>query len=370
MQVGLVGTRGMVGSVLLARMREEDDFSRIEPVFLSTSQAGQPGPEIGGQPTVLADAYDIDTLVKLPAIVSCQGSDYTQKVHTELRSKGWNGFWIDAASHLRNEKSSVLILDPVNREVIDGAISSGTKDLIGANCTVGTMLMGLAGLFKTGIVESANISTYQAVSGAGAKNVLELLAQADSLGRAVANDISDPAKTILEIDKKASDQLRSNNFPTEQFGYPIIGNILPWIDSEVENGMSREEYKAQIETNAILGFPPDKIILDSICVRVGSMRSHAQAVFLELNRDIPLDELEKMITSAHEWVKLIPNDKQSTLRELTPVATSGKLQVAVGRLRKLNKSPRHVGVFVVADQLLWGAAEPLRRALRIISEVN
>lgn len=356
----------MVGSVLLDRMRQEGDFSNIDPVFLSTSQPGEPGPLINGETTVLGDAYDLDVLSGLNAIVTCQGSDYSKKVHHQLRSKGWDGFWIDAASYLRNEPLSVLVLDPVNRDVIDKALADGKKDLIGANCTVSTMLMGLAGLFKAGIVESAITSTYQAVSGAGSKNVIELLEQAQSLGNAMSADLSDTSKTILEIDKAASVHLRSPDLPAAEFGYPIVGNILPWIDSEMENGQSREEYKAGVETNAILGLDPDAIAIDGTCVRVGSMRSHAQSVVLKLKKDLPLVELEEMVKSAHQWVDLVPNTKEETLRRLTPVAVSGSLNVAVGRVRKLSLGPQYLNTFVVGDQLLWGAAEPLRRALQIV----
>ncbi len=366
MQVGFPGYRGMVGSVLQERMIEEGDFKEFDPIFLSTSQAGQPGPEVNGEPTVLADAYDIAALSGLDAIVSCHGSEYTEKVHTELRSKGWDGFWIDSASHLRNEPSSVLVLDPVNAGVIDKALEDGKKDLIGANCTVSVMLMGLAGLFKSGLVEYASIATYQAVSGAGSKNVIELLKQAGSLGSVVSEDLDNPAKTILEIDKKTKEHLISSDLPTDEFGFPIMGNVLPWIDSKVENGQSREEQKGLIETNGILGLEPDTIITDSLCARVGSMRSHGEALFIDLKKDLPMDELEEIIKSAHQWVKLVPNTKEDTLTNLTPVATSGTLEVAVGRLRKLNKGPKHLGAFVVGDQLLWGAAEPLRRALQIV----
>jgi aspartate-semialdehyde dehydrogenase len=367
MQVGFPGWRGMVGSVLHERMLQEGDFEAIEPVFLSTSRPGQPGPEINGQPTVQADAYDIAALSSLQAIVSCQGSAYTEKVHTELRSKGWDGYWIDAASFLRGADSAVLVLDPVNREVIDKALEQGKKDLIGAKCTVSTKLMGLAGLFKSDLVEYAGISTYQAVSGAGSKNIIEMLKQARSLGAALSADLDNPAKTILEIDRAVSEHLRGGDMPIDEFGVPIIGNILPWIDSEVDNGQSREELKGFVETNAILGLSPGTIVSDSTCVRVGSLRSHGQVVYLDLKKDVPLDELEDMISSAHEWVKVVPNNKQDTLHQLTPVATSGSLEVAVGRLRKLNKGPKHLGAFVVGDQLLWGAAEPLRRALKIVA---
>lgn len=356
----------MVGSVLLKRMLEEDDFSRVEARFLSTSQAGQPGPEINGSREPLGDAYDIDTLSGFDVIVSCQGSDFTLKVHGALRDKGWDGFWIDSASLLRNEPASVLVLDPINLDVMQRAIDGGRKDLIGANCTVSTMLMGIGGLFKTGLVESANPSTYQAVSGAGSKNVIELLKQFYSLGEATHEDLENPANSILDIDRKAADRLRSAELPTSEFGYPIAGNILPWIDSEMDNGQSREEYKAQVETNAILGLKPDEIIVDGTCVRVGSLRSHAQSVTLKLKEDKPLEELEEIIKSSHQWARFVPNTKEETLKNLTPVAVSGSLEVAVGRLRKLNNGPEYVNVFVVGDQLLWGAAEPVRRALMTV----
>lgn len=356
----------MVGSVLMQRMLEENDFAGIEPVFLSTSQVGQNGPEINGEKTTLQDAYDLDILSGLDAIVSCQGSEYTKKVHTELRAKGWQGFWIDAASQLRNEASSVLVLDPVNRQIIDEALGRGVKDLIGANCTVSTMMMGLSGLFNSGLVEYANPATYQAVSGAGAKNVIELLKQTYMLGETTKDLLDNPAKTILDIDREVSSLLRSDKLPKAEFGYPMAGNVLPWIDSEVANGRSREEYKAQIETNSILGLGSGEIIIDGTCVRVGSMRSHAQNISLKLKKDVPLSELEQIISSAHEWVSLVPNTKEDTLRHLTPAAVSGTLEVAVGRVRKLEFGPQYLNTFVVGDQLLWGAAEPIRRALKIV----
>lgn len=365
LNVGFVGARGMVGSVLMERMHEEDDFDRISPVFLSTSQAGQDGPVINGEQTVLRDAFDIDALSELDVVVSCQGSDYTKQVHGPLREKGWKGFWIDAASHLRYEPDSTLILDPVNRDIIDQALAQGKKDFIGANCTVSTMLIGLGGLFKSGLVEYANPSTYQAVSGAGSKNMIELLRQMRSIGQ-VFEEL-DPAQSILEIDRQVSEHLRSQALPTSEFGYPIAGSILPWIDSEMPSGQSREEHKAQVETNLILGNETEEIIIDGTCVRVGSMRSHAQNITLKLNKDLPIEEIEQIIKDGNEWVDFVPNNKTDTLSRLTPAMTSGSLQVAVGRVRKLHFGPEYVNVLVVGDQLLWGAAEPLRRMLTIIT---
>jgi aspartate-semialdehyde dehydrogenase len=368
--VGFVGYRGMVGSVLMERMREENDFSDIEAVFFSTSQVGAEGPTINGQKFTLADAYDLAALAKLDVIVACQGSEYTKRVHDELRKTGWQGYWIDASSHLRTQDSSILLLDPVNRQQIDMALSSGIKDLIGANCTISTMLMGLAGLFKNDVVEWANPSTYQAVSGAGAKHVKELLQQMVAIGQATSAMLDDPAASLASIDKRVSEVLHSPELPTQYFGHPIAGNVLPWIDAEAENGQSREEWKAAAETNKLLGTTDHPIGIDGTCVRVGSMRSHAQAVTMKLKRNIAIDEVEQMLTSAHEWVRLVPNNRQATLQQLTPIAVSGTLDIAVGRVRKLklshDQSGDYLGVFVVGDQLLWGAAEPLRRALKIV----
>jgi aspartate-semialdehyde dehydrogenase len=365
LRIGFIGYRGMVGSVLVERLRAEGDFANIEPVFFSTSQAGAAGPDINDKPTILNDAYDTNALGALDAIVSCQGSDYTKKVHDSLRSSGWEGYWIDASSELRMRDSSVLLLDPVNRQQIDEALAAGIKDLIGANCTVSVTLMGLAGLFKNNAVEWAQLDTYQAVSGAGAKQVIELLQQMRALGLATTDMLDNPAVSLVDIDKRVSEELRSPGFPTEYFGHPIAGNILPWIGNEAENGQSREEWKTSTETNKILGAKPD-IPIDGTCVRVGSMRCHAQAVTIKLKQDIPLDEIEHMIGSAHEWVRLVPNNREATLAQLTPVAVSGNLNVAVGRLRKLSMGPEYLSAFVVGDQLLWGAAEPLRRALKIV----
>lgn len=363
-KVGIVGQRGMVGSVLFERMTAEGDFDEIDFTFLSTSQAGRPGPKVKGASYVFEDAADLDLLAEQDVILTTQGSEYTSDIHPKLRHKGWTGFWIDAASYLRYEDSSVLVLDPVNRQVIDQALSSGVKDLIGTNCTVSPMLMGLSGLFKKNLVEWANPATYQAVSGAGAQAAIELLNQMKGLGDENSALLQDPAASLAEIDRNTSEYLRSDRLPAAAFGTAIAGNVLPWIDSEAEDGKSREEWKAQIETNRILG--TDGIIVDGTCVRVGSMRSHAQAITVKLKKDIALQEIEEIIKSDNEWVDFVPNKKYETLKRLTPVSVSGTMKIAVGRLRKLNNGPEFINVFIVGDQLLWGAAEPLRRALRIV----
>lgn len=347
-------------------MVAEGDFAGFEPVFLSTSQAGQDGPVIDGQTYTLQDAHDLSVLAGLQAIVTCQGSDYTKEVHAQLRSSGWEGYWIDAASELRMRDSSALVLDPVNRQQIDAALENGVKDLIGPNCAGALQLMGLSGLFKNDLVEWANPNTYQAVSGAGARHVTELLKQMRNIAQATA-DIADddPAATLTRLDR-ISNALRSPELPTEYFGHPIAGNILPWIDKEVETGQSREEQKAAAEINKILGTTDQPTPIDGICVRVGSFRSHAQAVTMKLKRDVPLREIRELIASAHQWAKVVPNEREATLQQLTPVNVSGTLDVAVGRIRKLAMGPDYLTVFVVGDQLLWGAAEPLRRALKIV----
>lgn len=372
MRVGFPGYRGMVGSVLMERMLQEGDFAGgIEPVFMSTHQdlIGSEVSIIKGETHIVADAEDLAVLRDLDAVVTCQGNAYTKQVHPKLRDSDWGGYWIDASSALRMADTSVLLLDPVNGEQIDQALDDGVKDLIGANCAGGLMLMGLGGLFKNGVVEWANPDTYQAASGAGAKHVIELLKQMQALGLATADMLDDPAAGLASIDQRVGEAMRSPDFPVEQFGYPLAGNILPWIDDEVENGQSREEWKAAVETNKILGTTRQPVGVDGTCVRVGSMRSHGQAVTIRLKQDMPLDEIESMITSAHEWVKLVPNKRAPTLEQLTPAAVSGTLDVAVGRVRKLKLSPgsdNYMSAFVVGDQLLWGAAEPLRRALSIV----
>jgi aspartate-semialdehyde dehydrogenase len=365
MKVGIVGWRGMVGSVLMQRMLEENDFALgFEPVFFTTSQAGQAAPMGGG---ALKKADDIEELKKLDVILTCQGGDYTKAVHPELRKQGWNGYWIDAASTLRMEDNAVIILDPINRNVIDAALAKGQKDFIGGNCTVSLMLMGLGGLFKAGLVEWMSSMTYQAASGAGAPNMRELLSQMGVLQGVVAEELKDPGSAILEIDKKVTETLRDGSMPTKEFGFPLAGNVLPWIDREVEDGQSREELKGFQETNKILG-TSSPIPVDGICVRVGAMRCHSQAITIKLNKDLPLAEIESLIANDNQWVKLIPNNKTETLAGLTPAAVSGTLTVPVGRVRKMKMGPQYVQAFTCGDQLLWGAAEPLRRMLRILLE--
>lgn len=364
MKVGIVGWRGMVGSVLMQRMQEEKDLAGIEPVFFSTSQAGQQAPMGAG---TLKSADDLAELSQLDVIITCQGGDYTKSVHPALRKSGWNGYWIDAASTLRMEPNAVIILDPVNRNVIDDALANGVKDFIGGNCTVSLMLMALGGLFRAGLVEWVSTMTYQAASGAGAPNMRELLSQMGYLQGSVADLLSNPGSAILDIDRKVTDALRSNDLPTSEFGYPLAGSVLPWIDREVEDGQSREEWKGFVETNKILGNKVP-VPIDGLCVRVGAMRCHSQAVTIRLNRDMPIAEIEALIGNDNEWVKLIPNTKTDSLAGLTPTAVSGTLAVPVGRVRKMKMGPQYVSAFTCGDQLLWGAAEPLRRMLRIILE--
>lgn len=364
MKVGLIGWRGMVGSVLMQRMQEEDDFSGIEPVFFSTSQAGAPAPMGAG---TLKNADDIDELKKLDVILTCQGGDYTKAIHPQLRQAGWNGYWIDAASSLRMEKDAVIILDPVNRNVIDQALVNGQKDFIGGNCTVSLMLMALGGLFRAGLVEWLTSMTYQAASGAGAPNMRELLSQMGALHGTVAPLLQDPASAILDIDRQVTAALRDGTLPTKEFGYPLAGSLLPWIDREVEDGQSREEWKGYAETNKILG-TQQPIAIDGICVRVGAMRCHSQALTIRLTKDVPMADIEALIKNDNDWVKLVPNTKADSLEQLTPTAVSGTLSIPVGRLRKMKMGPQYLSAFTCGDQLLWGAAEPLRRMLRILRE--
>lgn len=364
MKVGLVGWRGMVGSVLLQRMQEENDFAGIEPVFFSTSQAGGAAPMNAG---TLKNASDIAELKKLDVILTCQGGDYTKAVHSELRQAGWQGYWIDAASTLRMEKDAVIILDPVNRNVIDAALANGQKDFIGGNCTVSLMLMALGGLFRAGLVEWLSSMTYQAASGAGAPNMRELLDQMGVLHGSVAGLLSDPGSAILDIDRQVTATLRSDAVPTKEFGFPLAGNLLPWIDREVEDGQSREEWKGYSETNKILG-TRSPIPVDGICVRVGAMRCHSQALTIKLNRDLPIAEIEELIRNDNQWVKLVPNTKADSLAQLTPAAIAGTLTVPIGRVRKMKMGPQYLSAFTCGDQLLWGAAEPLRRMMRILQE--
>jgi aspartate-semialdehyde dehydrogenase len=364
MKVGIVGWRGMVGSVLMQRMQEENDLAGIEPVFFTTSQAGQDAPLGAG---TLKNADNIEELSKLDVVITCQGGDYTKAVHPQLRKAGWDGYWIDAASSLRMESDAVIILDPVNRNVIDEALAKGVKDFIGGNCTVSLMLMAIGGLFRAGLVEWVSSMTYQAASGAGAPNMRELLSQMGALEGSVSDLLNDPSSAILDIDRKVTDSLRGDVLPTKEFGYPLAGSLLPWIDREVEDGQSREEWKGYAETNKILGYA-EPVPIDGICVRVGSMRCHSQALTIRLNKDLSLAEIEALIDKDNDWVKLVPNTKADSLAKLTPTAVSGTLAIPVGRVRKMKMGPQYISAFTCGDQLLWGAAEPLRRMLRILKE--
>jgi len=366
MKVGMVGWRGMVGSVLMQRMHEENDFSLIEPVFFSTSNVGGAAP-LGGD--ALQDASSIDALRKMDAIVTCQGGDYTNEVFGKLREAGWTGYWIDAASTLRMKDDAVIILDPVNLGVIRDALGRGVKNFVGGNCTVSLMMMGLNGLFREGLIEWITAMTYQAASGAGAQNMRELIAQMGAAHASVAPLLADPASAILEIDKRVAATMRSESFPTQNFGVPLAGSLIPWIDKDLGNGTSREEWKGDAECNKILGLPASgsgHIPVESICVRVGAMRCHSQALTIKLRKDVPIADVESLVASGNEWVRLIPNDRESSIRGLTPTAVTGTMQVPIGRLRKLAMGPEYLSAFTVGDQLLWGAAEPLRRMLRIL----
>ena len=366
--VGLVGWRGMVGSVLMQRMRDEGDFALIDPVFFSTSNAGGRAPEWAGA-TALQNAFDIDALKKLPIIVTAQGGDYTSEVYPKLRAAGWLGVWIDAASTLRMKDDAIIVLDPVNRPVIDAALKRGGRDFIGGNCTVSCMVMGLAGLFKAGLVEWLTSMTYQAASGGGAQHMRELLTQFGLLNAAVKAQLDDPASAILDIDRNVLALQQSGQLPTEHFGIPLAGNLIPWIDKDLGNGMSREEWKGEAETNKILGrgagFGSTPIAIDGLCVRIGAMRCHSQALTIKLTRDVPIDEITDIVKNGTAWTKVVANTKDATLAGLSPVAVTGTLDIPVGRLRKLSMGPEYLGAFTVGDQLLWGAAEPLRRMLRI-----
>lgn len=367
-KVGIIGWRGMVGSVLMERMRAEDDFQGIESFFFSTSQAGQAGPEINGTTYELLDAFDTAQLKELDVILSCQGGGYTSKVYPELRNNGWPGYWIDAASILRMEKDSIIVLDPVNRNVIDQGLSSGVKDYIGGNCTVSLMLMGLAGLFEKGWVEWVTSQTYQAASGAGAKNMRELVGQMRLVGENCAYLLDNPATAILDIDQNVIETVRHSSFPIDNFGAPLAASLIPWIDRAMENGQTREEWKGVSETNKILGREENQIPIDGCCVRISAMRSHSQAFTIKLNQDVPLADIEAAIAGQNDWVYLVPNTKEETLQELTPARVTGTLDIPVGRLRKMNLGPEYLSAFSVGDQLLWGAAEPVRRILKIILE--
>jgi aspartate-semialdehyde dehydrogenase len=365
MNVGLIGWRGMVGSVLVDRMREERDFDLNDPVFFSTSQAGVAAPSIGKAAPAVKDARDLKALTATDVLISCQGGEYTKEIYPRLREAGWTGYWIDAASSLRMKDHAVLVLDPVNRDVIDRALAAGVKDYIGPNCTVSLMLMAMDGLFRAGLVEWVTSMTYQAASGAGAKNMRQLIAQMGRLHEAVAAPLADPASAILDIDRGVTAALRSPELPTDAFdGQPLAGSLLPWIAEDLGNGQSKEEWKAMAEGNKILG--TSGIPMDGLCVRIGSMRCHSQALTIKLTRDVPLAEIETVLAGAHEWVSVVPNDKEASLAGLTPKAVTGTLSVPIGRLRKLAMGGSYISAFTVGDQLLWGAAEPLRRMLRIL----
>jgi aspartate-semialdehyde dehydrogenase len=362
--VGLVGWRGMVGSVLMQRMQEEGDFDHIEAVFFSTSNKGGKAPAIAKKETTLQDANDIDALKKCDIIITCQGGDYTTEIFPKLRAAGWDGYWIDAASTLRMKDDAVIVLDPVNQNVIKDALGRGVKNYIGGNCTNSILLMGVGGLFKEGLVEWVSSMTYQAASGGGANHMRELLSGMGVVHGAVASELATPSSAILDIDRKVAESIR-NDVPTEFFGAPLAGGLIPWIDAQLENGQSKEEWKGQAEVNKILG-NTQIIPVDGLCVRIGAMRCHSLALTIKLKRDLPLAEIENIIRSANPWVKWVPNERAITVKELTPAAITGGLEIGVGRVRKLNQGPEYISAFVIGDQLLWGAAEPLRRMLRII----
>jgi len=368
MRVGLVGWRGMVGSVLMQRMRAERDFDLIEPVFFTTSQVGGKGPDVGREVAPLKDARSLDELKAMDAIISCQGGDYTTEIFPKLRAAGWKGYWIDAASTLRMEQDSVIILDPVNLDVIKDALVHGKKDFIGGNCTVSLMLMALGGLFKADLVEWVTSMTYQAASGAGAQNMRELLTQMGEVNRVAKSLLDDPASAILDIDREVAGILRDEKFPTANFGVPLAGSLIPWIDKDLGNGQSKEEWKGKAETNKILGRDGNPIPVDGLCIRIGAMRCHSQAMTIKLNRDLPLAEIERLISGGNDWVRLVPNDRESSIRDLSPAGVSGTLEIPIGRVRKLAMGGEYLSAFSVGDQLLWGAAEPIRRMLRILLE--
>ena len=367
-KVGFVGWRGMVGSVLMQRMMEENDFTLIEPQFFTTSQIGGKAPNVGKDSAPLKDAKNIVDLKAMDAIISCQGGDYTSEIFPKLRSEGWQGHWIDAASTLRMEKDAVIILDPVNMHVIQDAYAHGNNNWVGGNCTVSLMLMALNGLFKADLVEWATSMTYQAASGAGAQNMRELLKQMGEAHRVAHELLADPASAILDIDREVAGTLRDNRFPTAHFGVPLAGSLIPWIDKDLGNGQSKEEWKGGAETNKILGRESSPIPIDGLCVRIGAMRCHSQALTIKLKKDVPLDEINHMLAEANQWAKVIPNEREASMQELTPAAVTGTLITPVGRLRKLNMGNDYLSAFTVGDQLLWGAAEPLRRMLRILIE--
>ena len=366
LKVGFVGWRGMVGSVLMQRMMEENDFADIEPQFFTTSQTGAAAPSIGKASPALKDAKSIAALKAMDVIVSCQGGDYTSEVFPQLRADGWGGHWIDAASTLRMDKQAIIVLDPVNMHMIEDSLTKGVKNWVGGNCTVSLMLMALHGLFKADLVDWVTSMTYQAASGAGAQNMRELIAQMGAINASVSELLSDPASAILEIDKTVADTIGSQAFPTTNFGVPLAGSLIPWIDQDLENGQSKEEWKAGVETNKIIGRENNPIVIDGLCVRVGAMRCHSQALTIKLKQNVPLDEINQMLDEANDWSKVIPNEREVSMRDLSPAVITGSLSTPVGRVRKLAMGDEYLSAFTVGDQLLWGAAEPIRRMLRII----
>ena len=372
-RVGFVGWRGMVGSVLLQRMLAEDDFSLIDaPLFFTTSQVGQPGPTLGGGREVppLVDAADLDALSAMDAVVTCQGGDYTRAVHARLRARGWGGYWIDAASTLRMTPDATIVLDPVNLPVIERGLAAGQKDFIGGNCTVSLMMMALDGLFNADLIDWMTVMTYQAISGGGARQMRELVAQMGCVHRAAEGLLSDPASSILDIDKSVTDEIHSARLPVAEIGVPLAGSLLPWVDADLDTGISREEWKGTAEANKILGREDRPVPVESICVRVGVLRCHSQAFTIKLKKDLPVDEVGEILAGGNDWVTLVANDRRQSLARLTPAAVTGTLDIAVGRLRKLpvggDGGGTYLSAFTVGDQLLWGAAEPLRRMLRIL----
>jgi len=367
-RVGLIGWRGMVGSVLMQRMRDENDFADIDPVFFTTSQAGQAGPNIGKDVPALKDAKSIDELKAMDVIISCQGGDYTNEMYEPLRDAGWNGYWIDAASALRMKDDSIIVLDPVNKDVIKAGLTNGVKTYVGGNCTVSLMLMGIGGLFEKGLVEWISPMTYQAASGAGARNMRELIGQMGAIHADVKDLLDNPAAGILEIDKKVTEFMRSSDYPTDAWPVPLAGSLIPWLDVPRETGQSKEEWKAQVEANKILGRSDNQIPIDGLCVRVGAMRCHSQALTIKMTKDVPLDEIAGIIAEHNKWAKVVPNEPKATIENLTPAAVTGTMTVPVGRMRKLTMGNDYLSAFTVGDQLLWGAAEPLRRMLRILLE--
>ena len=367
-KLGMIGWRGMVGSVLMQRMREEKDFSLVDPVFFTTSQAGSPAPDVGQGASTLLDAHDINALSSMDVIITCQGGDFTKAVYPKLRDSGWQGYWIDAASALRMEDNAVIVLDPVNRHVIDDALANGVKDFIGGNCTVSLMLLALGGLFAEDLVEWVAPMTYQAASGSGAKHMRELISQMGEIKEAVSDLLDEPASAILEIDKKVAETMRSDEISTDQFGVPLAGSLIPYIDTQLPSGQSREEWKAGAETNKILAKGDQPVPIDGLCVRVGAMRCHSQALTIKLKGDLSVAEIEQKLAAANDWVKVIPDDRDASIAELSPTKVTGTLSIPVGRIRKLAMGPEYISAFTVGDQLLWGAAEPLRRMLRIVLE--